>query len=125
MLMFPSKLPALLAALALTGPAAVQAQAGPGAAPARQPGTSAPQWQGALARGEILEIDRKESRVLVRHGPIPNLGMDPMTMEFWVPDAKLLASLQPGDKMRFAAGRQDGEFVITRAQVIQRRGTRR
>ena len=48
-----------------------------------------------------------------------------MTMEFWVPDAKLLASLQPGDKMRFAAGRQDGEFVITRAQVIQRRGARR
>ena len=123
--MFPSKLLALFAALALAGPAAVHAQAGPGAAQARQPAASTPQWQGPLARGEVLEIDRKESRVLVRHGAIPNLGMDPMTMEFRVPDAKLLASLQPGDKLRFAAGRKDGEFVITRAQVIQRRGTRR
>ena len=124
--MFPSKLPALLAALALAGPAAVHAQAGPGAAP----DASAGRIDTAAGKARWLAV--KFSKSTARKagcwcgmGPIPNLGMDPMTMEFWVPDAKLLASLQPGDKMRFAAGRQDGEFVITRAQVIQRRGARR
>lgn len=77
-----------------------------------------------LAKGEVLEVDRKERRVLIKHGPIQSIGMDAMTMEFLVPDARLLASLQPGDSVRFAATWKDGDYLLTRAQVVKRRGAR-
>ena len=77
----------------------------------------------SMASGEVLEIDRKERRVVVNHGPIQSLGMDAMAMEFLVPDPKLLASLRPGDKIRFAAAWKDGDYLITRASVVGRKGS--
>lgn len=109
----------LLLWLALAAPAA-QAQTPP--APGK---TSAAEQQLPLARGEVLEVDKSGQRVLVKHGPIRSLGMDPMTMEFAVPDAKLLASLKPGDKIRFAAAYEDGDYVITRVRVMKRPAAQR
>jgi Cu/Ag efflux protein CusF len=107
------KLLSVLLSLALTAPA-VQGQTSPAQA---KPAAPAPARQLPLARGEVLEVNRQEASVLVKHGPIPSLGMDPMTMEFLVPDAKLLAQLKPGDKIRFAAAWKKGDYVITRAEV--------
>jgi Cu/Ag efflux protein CusF len=73
------------------------------------------------ATGEVLEVDRKEKRVLVEHGPIASIGMDAMTMEFLVPDAKLLKTLKPGDRIRFAVLWRKGEYEITRAEVTARK----
>ena len=78
-----------------------------------------------MASGEVLEVDRKERRVVVNHGPIQSLGMDAMAMEFLVPDPKLLASLRPGDKIRFAAAWKDGDYLITRASVVGRKSAGR
>jgi Cu/Ag efflux protein CusF len=78
-----------------------------------------------LARGEVLEVDKAGKRVLVKHGRIASLGMDPMTMEFLVPDARLLASLEPGDQIRFAAAYQDSDYVITRVEPVKRRAASR
>ncbi len=117
-----SRLFAVLAWLALAGLA--QAQTAPSASAPRSPASAAArQWP--LSRGEVLEIDAKEKRVTIKHGPIPNIGMDAMTMEFLVPDDKLLASLKPGDRVRFAVIYRGGDYVITRAQVQQRRGAPR
>jgi Cu/Ag efflux protein CusF len=115
------KLLHLLLLFALTAPVA-QAQTSP--APAK-PAAPAPTRQLPLARGEVLEVDRQAASVLVKHGPIPSLGMDPMTMEFLVPDPKLLALLKPGDKVRFAAAFKDGDYVITRAEVLKPRASLR
>lgn len=109
----------LLLLLALAAPTA-QAQTPPAAGQA-----SAPARQLPLARGEILEVDKAEKRVLVKHGPILSLGMDPMTMEFLVPDTTLLASLRPGDKIRFAAAYKDGDYVLTRAEPVKRHAGQR
>jgi len=95
------------------------------AATSPQPGKPAPSAsaiaQGNLASGEVLEIDQKEKRVLLKHGPIKNIGMDAMTMEFRVPDGKLLASLRRGDRVRFAAVYKDGDYEVTRIEVVKPR----
>lgn len=100
------------AAHAQTSPAAAK----PAAAPARQM---------PLARGEVLEVDQAGKRVLVNHGRIQSLGMDPMTMEFLVLDAKILAFLKPGDQIRFAAVYKGNDYVITRVEPVKRRAAQR
>jgi Cu(I)/Ag(I) efflux system periplasmic protein CusF len=111
----------LLLLLALATPVA-QAQTSP--APAT-PASSASTRQLPLARGEVIEVNRQDRSVLVKHGPIPSLGMDPMTMEFLVPDAQLLARLAPGTRIRFDVLWKDGDYVITRAEVLEPRARRR
>jgi len=119
-----TKLVPLWVLLALAMSAAAPAQPAPGAAMSARPASSAAAGQGALANGEVLEIDRKEKRVLLKHGPIQHIGMDAMTMEFNVPDSKLLASLKPGDKVRFDAAYKNGDYEITRMEVVKRRGSK-
>jgi len=80
---------------------------------------------GPLAIGEVLEIDRKGKRVLLKHGPIASIGMDAMTMEFAVPDGRLLDTLRPGDKVRFAVVWRKGDYEITRIEVANRKGSKR
>jgi Cu(I)/Ag(I) efflux system periplasmic protein CusF len=71
---------------------------------------------GALATevdGEVRKIDKAQSRITLKHGEIKKLDMPPMTMVFRVKDAKLLDGLAVGDKVRFAAEQQDGNYVVT------------
>jgi len=102
--------------LALCGAVGAAAQT---AAPGRAASAAAP-VSSTLATGEVLEIDAKEQRVLVKHGPIASIGMDAMTMEFRVPDRKLLQKLNPGDHIRFAVVWRNGDYEITRAEVTAR-----
>lgn len=106
----------LLPLLVALAAAPAQAQTSPTAG---QPRSAASARQLSLAQGEVLEVDRAEKRVVIKHGRIPSLGMDPMTMEFAVADARLLASLKPGDKIRFAASYRDGDYMITRAEAVK------
>jgi Cu(I)/Ag(I) efflux system protein CusF len=70
----------------------------------------------ALADGEVRKIDREGRKLTLRHGPLVNLDMPGMTMVFEVRDAAQLDSLQPGDKVRFAAEKIDGQLVVTRIE---------
>lgn len=74
-----------------------------------------------LVRGEVIEIDAKERRLLVKHERIPNLGMDPMTMEFLVAPGEPLPALKPHDRIRFAARYAGGEYLITKIQPVKAR----
>jgi Cu(I)/Ag(I) efflux system periplasmic protein CusF len=105
----------LLVTLAAAGTQAQTSSAQP------RPAAAASARQMPLARGEVLEIDQAGKRVLVNHGRIQSLGMDPMTMEFLVSDPKILASLKPGDQIRFAASYENGDYVITRSELVKRR----
>jgi Cu/Ag efflux protein CusF len=87
----------LLQALAQPGPAL--AQAGADATP--------------LVDAEVRKIDRAEGKITLRHGPIPNLDMPPMTMVFRVVDPALMDGLRPGDRLRFSADRIDGVYTVT------------
>jgi Cu/Ag efflux protein CusF len=74
---------------------------------------------GAMASGEVLAVYKKEKRLLLKHGPIQDLGMDAMTMEFGVAQSKLLKAVKKGDKVRFEAKRVGDDFVVTRIEVVR------
>ena len=65
-----------------------------------------------FTEGVVRHVDRSGGYIVVRHGPIENLGIPPMTMIFRVNDPRLIESLDPGTEVRFAADRLDGKFTI-------------
>ncbi len=81
------------------------------AAPAKAPA--------ALSDGEIRKIDRDAQKITIRHGPIANLGMPPMTMVFQVKDAALLDRAKTGEKVRFSAEQAGGAYIVTRIDPVQ------
>ena len=70
-----------------------------------------------LSTGEITRWDPRTLKLSLRHGEIKNLGMPPMSMVFRVPDAAVVGSLQPGDKVRFKAERMNGAYTVTRVEA--------
>lgn len=66
-----------------------------------------------MAEGEVRKVDRAQARLTLRHGPIPNLDMAPMTMVFRVADPALLEGLKEGDKVKFGAERVNGLITVT------------
>ena len=104
----------LLAVVAVAG-AAMVAQAQPAPAPAPVAGPDAGQQPGAapLVEGEVRKVDLAQGKLTLRHGPIPNLDMPPMSMVFRVADPGMLDTVKPGDKVRFTADKIDGAFTVT------------
>lgn len=66
--------------------------------------------------GEVRKVDKAQSKVTLRHGPLENLAMPAMTMVFKVADPKMLDSLKEGDKVRFTAEKVNGAFTVTAIQ---------
>ncbi len=75
--------------------------------------------QPRLADGEVTRIDARTKEITLKHGPIPHLGMGPMTMAFPVKDPAMLAAVKAGDKVRFVAEKVGDEAVITRIEVAK------
>jgi Cu(I)/Ag(I) efflux system periplasmic protein CusF len=72
--------------------------------------------QAAIAQdadGEVRKIDKAQSKITLKHGEIKNLEMPPMTMVFRIKEPKLLEALTVGDKVKFAAEKIDGNYVVT------------
>lgn len=67
----------------------------------------------AMSHGEVRKIDVANQKITLRHGPLLNLGMPPMTMVFGVQDAALLDGLKLGDKVNFVVEQQGSQFVVT------------
>ena len=53
----------------------------------------------------------------IRHQAITHLDMPPMTMVFQVQDSAVLDQVRVGDKVRFAASRQDDSLVVKTVEV--------
>ena len=73
----------------------------------------------ALASGEIINVYPKDKKVLLKHGPIPSLNMTAMTMEYGLKDAKMLAQLKKGDKVKFAAEQAGDNYFVTYIEVLK------
>lgn len=100
----------ILAAAAIAC-AAMAAQAQP--APAVGPGAQQQAGAAPLVDGEVRKVDLEQGKLTLRHGPIPNLDMPPMSMVFRVADPKMLDAVKPGDKVRFTADKVGGTFTVT------------
>ena len=88
---------AIAAALALAGPVLAQ----------------------ALSEGEIRRVDKEAKKLTIKHGPIPNLGMESMTMVFHVKDPAMLDQVKAGDKVKFAADKIGGNYTVTKIEVAK------
>ena len=94
----------LLAALAVASPL----HAEPVTPPAAQ--------ASAMSEGVVRRIDAANAKITLKHGPIVNLDMPPMTMVFRVQPPELLGGIKVGDKVRFHAEDIDGAYTVTAIQ---------
>jgi Cu(I)/Ag(I) efflux system periplasmic protein CusF len=62
--------------------------------------------------GRVLEIDKSAGEITIRHGYLPELSMDPMSMIFVVADPALLDRVKAGDRVKFKAGLVAGRFAV-------------
>lgn len=72
-----------------------------------------------MSQGEVRKIDPATQKITLRHGPIANLGMPPMTMVFGVQDAALLEGVKAGDKVNFVVEQKGSQFVVTELQRVE------
>ena len=70
--------------------------------------------------GQVMDIDRQAGEVTIRHGYIPELSMDPMTMVFSIADPALLDRVKKGDYIRFKAGLVKGQFAVISIAPLKR-----
>jgi Cu/Ag efflux protein CusF len=84
------------------------------AADARGKPADSVRWSPSAAEGEVRRVDREGGKLTIRHGPIPNLDMPPMTMVFQVADAAMLDRVKPGDKVTFEADKVGNVYRVTR-----------
>ena len=66
-----------------------------------------------MAEGEIRKVSKDTGKLTIKHGPIKNLDMPPMTMVFLAKDLAMLEKVAMGDKVRFAVVEEGGQMVIT------------
>ena len=69
-----------------------------------------------LTDGEVRKIDKETGKITIKHGPIKNLDMPPMSMVFTAKDKALLDKVKVGDKIRFMAADEGGKMIVTDIQ---------
>lgn len=69
--------------------------------------------QEANASGEVRRVDAQAGKITIKHGAIPDLQLPAMSLVYRI-DAALLAGIQPGDKVKFTAKRENDQYVITK-----------
>jgi Cu/Ag efflux protein CusF len=73
----------------------------------------------AMTEGEVRKIDKDAGKITLKHGPIKNLDMPPMTMVFQVKDRAFLDKVKTGDKVRFAVEEKSGAYVVTAIEAAK------
>jgi Cu/Ag efflux protein CusF len=79
-------------------------------------GTTVAQTSAALSDGEVRKVDKDAKKITIKHGPLANLDMPPMTMVFQVNDAAMLDQVKAGDKVKFQAEKVGGAFTVTKIE---------
>ncbi len=107
-----------VAARTSDGAAAAHAHATAGKSLATATATpgSAPTATSALADGEVRKVDVAAGKITLRHGEVRSIDMPPMTMAYTVTDPSLLDGRKVGERVRFAAERRNGAYLVTRIE---------
>lgn len=81
-----------------------------------EPAADAQPWVDAIVR----KVDLAGGRIMISHGPIPNLGMGAMTMVFPVRDTAWLTELKPATKLRVVLEEINGEATVVQLERIKK-----
>ena len=68
---------------------------------------------GATSDGEVRKVDKNAKKITIKHGPLQNLDMPPMTMVFRVKDPAMLDQVKVGDRVKFQAEKVGGALTVT------------
>ena len=71
----------------------------------------------ALSEGEVRKVDKDAKKITIKHGPLANLDMPPMTMVFQVKDPALLEQAKAGDKVKFQAEKVGATYFVTKIEA--------
>jgi Cu(I)/Ag(I) efflux system protein CusF len=77
---------------------------------------AAPAMAQVLSDGEVRKVDKDAKKITIKHGPLQNLDMPPMTMVFQVKDPAMLEQVKAGDKVKFQAEKLGGAFTVTKIE---------
>lgn len=66
-----------------------------------------------------MDIDLQAAEIVIRHGPLPELDMPPMSMVFKVADTSFLHKVQKGDRVKFKAGLVNGRFGVVAIEQLR------
>lgn len=69
--------------------------------------------------GIVRKVDKPAGEIIIRHGPLTEMDMPPMTMAFEVSKPDLLDKVKAGDRVTFRVELLNGRFTVTR---IERKG---
>ena len=70
-------------------------------------------------RAEVTKVDAGTGKVTLKHGAIPKLDMDAMTMGYRVADPSMLKGLKAGDRVTFDAKGTDGDYTVTKIEKLK------
>ena len=70
--------------------------------------------------GVVLEVDRPAREITIRHGFLPELSMDAMSMVFVVADPALLDKVKKGDRVKLKTGLVEGRFAVISIERMRR-----
>jgi Cu/Ag efflux protein CusF len=70
----------------------------------------------AMSDGVVRRIDAANGNITLKHGPLVNLDMPPMTMVFRARPPELLNGVKVGDAVKFHAEEIDGTLTVTAIQ---------
>ncbi|HEX6268523.1 MAG TPA: copper-binding protein [Burkholderiales bacterium] len=81
--------------------------------------SSVAQAGAALSEGEVRKVDKDAKKITIKHGPLANLDMPPMTMVFQVKNPALLDQAKAGDKVKFRAEKEGAAYVVTQIEAAK------
>lgn len=71
----------------------------------------------ALTDGVVRKVDTAANKITIKHGPMKKFDMeDGMTMVYAVKDPALLKSVKAGDKVKFDAEHENGQYIVTKIE---------
>jgi Cu/Ag efflux protein CusF len=73
----------------------------------------------SLSEGEVRKVDKSAKKITIKHGPLANLDMPPMTMVFQVKDPAMLDKVKAGDKVKFQAEKVGGAYTVMSIEPAQ------
>ena len=69
-----------------------------------------------MSEGEVKKVDKSAGKLTIKHGPLVNLDMPPMTMVFRVKEPTMLDQVTAGDKISFVAEKVGGQITVTKLE---------
>jgi Cu/Ag efflux protein CusF len=83
------------------------------------PATSSIAATAPMSEGVVRKIDPAAGKITLKHGPLANLDMPPMTMVFKVQPPELLSKVNTGDTVKFRAENIRGSYTVTAIEKVQ------